>query len=264
MDNKFTKENFLKLSSEVLQFQLQTLYPVKTGNNPSRINLVFMNHDRNVSTLLTIIYLAKHDRVADIYALSRSMFESIISMGLLSKCLILDDIERYQNYQFIEISKTYNHLKELGHEQFSGIRPSEVEIINKKRAEYKSKWGNNFQSWSGRNLLENVMTVDDNYSDTCNNIHFYEYLYCQVYRKGSPATHSSFGGISKGVKVEQMSMSGNISAQRFKVDEAHLIFSCFHSLLVFISSIRFLGQLLGNTKTEDYYQKTARYIISED
>lgn len=263
MENKFTKENFLRISAEVLQFQLQTLYPVKVGKNPYRVNLVFLNHDRNFSTFLTIRDLAKHDRVADIYTLSRSMFESIISMGLLSKCLIVDDIERYQNYQFIEIYKTYNHLKELGCEHVSGVQPSEVEFINKKREAYRQKWGKNSQSWTGTNLLENVKTIDDNYPSTCNNKHFYEYLYCQVYRKGSQATHSSFGGISKGVNVEQLSTPGNIRAQRFKVDETHLIFSCFHSLLVFMSSIRFLGQVLTKIETEDYYQKIAMYIISD-
>ncbi len=264
MENKFTKENFLQTSAEVLQFQLQNLYPVKVEKDISRLNLVFLNHDRNFSTFLTIRDLVKHDRVADIYTLSRSMFESIISMGLLSKCLIEEDIERYQNYQYIEIYKTYNHLKELGHEHMSGVQSSEFEFINKKREVYIKKWGKNSQSWTGKNLLENVKTIDNNYPSTCNNGHFYEYLYCQVYRRGSPATHSSFGGLSKGVNIEQISIPEKIHAQRFKVDEGHLIFSCFHSLLVFLSSVRFLGHLLGKKETEDYFQKITRYIISEN
>lgn len=262
MENKFSKENFIRICAEVLQFQLKTLYPVKVGTNPNRVNLVFLNHDRNFSTFLTIIDLAKHDRVADIYTLSRSMFESIISMGLLSKCLIVDDIERYQNYQFIEADKTYNHLRKLGLEKLSGIS-DDIEFVNKKHEEYVKKWGNNSHSWTGKNLLQNVKIIDENYPPTCNEKDFYEYLYCQVYRKGSQATHSSFAGISKCVKIEEILMCGDIKAQRFKLNEEHLVFSCFHSLLVFLSSVRFLGHLLGKKETEDYFHKIARYIISE-
>lgn len=263
MEDKFSKSNFFTLAKKVLDFQLETLYPIEIVDDPIRLNLVFLNHDRNFSTFLTIRYLVDHERVADIYTLTRSMFESIISMGLLSKCLIEDDIDRYQNFQFIETDKTYNHLKQLGLEKLSGISHSDIKFVNEKHEEYFKKWGNNTQSWTGKNLLQNVKIIDENYPPTCNEKYFYEYLYCQVYRKGSQATHSSFAGISKCVKIEEMLMPGDITAQRFKVNEEHLVFSCFHSLLVFLSSIRFLGHLLGKKETEDYFHKIARYIISE-
>lgn len=263
MEDKFSKSNFFTLAKKVLDFQLETLYPIEIVDDPIRLNLVFLNHDRNFSTFLTIRYLADHERVADIYTLTRSMFESIISMGLLSKCLIEDDIDRYQNFQFIETDKTYNHLKKLGLAKLSGISHSDIEFVNEKHEEYIKKWGNNTQSWTGKNLLQNVKIIDENYPPTCNEKYFYEYLYCQVYRKGSQATHSSFAGISKCVQIEEMLMPGDIKAQRFKVNEEHLVFSCFHSLLVFLSSIRFLGHLLGKKETEDYFHKIARYIISE-
>jgi hypothetical protein len=118
--NEFSKTNFIKLSNEVLQFQLKTLYPLSIKNNAERINLVFLNHDSNFSTFLTIKYLFEHERLVDIYTLSRSMFESIISMGLLSKNIIPDDLERYQNYQFTEICRTYIHLRKIGLEEVSG------------------------------------------------------------------------------------------------------------------------------------------------
>lgn len=263
MDDKFSKSNFFTLAKKILDFQLETLYPIEIVDDPIRLNLVFLNHDRNFSTFLTIRYLANHGRVADIYTLTRSMFESVISMGLLSKCLIEDDIDRYQDFQFIEADKTYNHLKKLGLEKLSGISHSEVEFVNRKHEEYIKKWSNNSQSWTGKNLLQNVKIIDENYPPTCNEKCFYEYLYCQVYRKGSQATHSTFAGISKSVKIEEILMPGYVKAQRFKVNEEHLIFSCFHSLLVFLSSIRFLGYLLGKKEAEDYFHKTARYIISE-
>lgn len=263
MENKFTKLNFMKVSQEALDFQLGALYPVKAEEDQTRIKLVFLNHDRNFSSFLTIRYLVEHERVADIYSLSRSIFESIISMGLLSKHLVSDDLERYQDFQYVEIYKTYNHLKRLGLERFSGVQPSEVDFLHRKRNEYLERWGGTISTWTGKSLEQNVKLADEAYMPTCNEKHFYEYLYCQVYRKGSQATHSSFAGLSKGVNIEKLTMH-DITVQRFKANENHLIFSCFHSLLVFLSSVRFLGYLLDKKETEDYFQRITSYVISED
>lgn len=264
MRNKFTKPNFISISQEVLDFQLKALYPVQIEKDPARINLVFLNHDRNFSTFLTIRYLVEYERVADVYTLSRSMFESIVTMGLLSKRLIRNDLERYLTFQYVEIHKTYNHLKKLGLEYLSGVPPSDMEFLDRKREEHMKKWGKNTSSWSGKSLEQNVMLVDENYAPTCNEKHFYEYLYCQVYRKGSQSTHSSFAGLAKGVNIERFSIPGLIAAQRFKANENHLIFSCFHSLLTFLSSVRFLGYLLDKQETEDYFHEIANYIISHE
>ncbi len=192
MEDKFTKLNFMRISQEALDFQLKVLYPVIVDKDPTRVNLVFLNHDRNFSTFLTIKYLVEHERVADIYSLSRSMFESVISMGLLSKHLVKEDIERYQDFQYIEIYRTYNHLKQLGLERLSGVSPSDVDFLYSKRDEYLRKWGRSTSTWTGKSLEHNVKLVDSTYLPTCNEEHFYEYLYCQVYRKGSRAVHSSF------------------------------------------------------------------------
>ncbi len=262
MVDKFTKHNFMKMSQEALDFQLKALYPVRAIEDVTRVNLVFLNHDRNFSTFLTIMYLAEHERVADIYSLSRSMFESIISMGLLSKNLIKEDVERYQEFQYIEICKTHNHLKQLGLEHLGGVSASDIDCLYSKRNEYLRKWGRSTLTWTGKSLEQNVRLVDKTYPSTCNEKRFYEYLYCQVYRKGSQATHSSFGGLAKGVEAEQVTIQG-VPILRFKANEAHLIFSCFHSLLGFLSSVRFLGYLMDKKETEDYFQKIASYVISE-
>jgi len=261
--DKFSKPNFIKLSKDVLDFQLKTLYPLQIKNDPERANLIFLNHDRNFSAFLTIKYLFEHGRIADIYTLSRSMFESVISMGLLSKKLISNDLERYQNYQFIEIYKNYTHLKKLNLERTSGLLHEDFVYIKRKRDEYINKFGNNFASWTGKNLEENVKLIDKNFLPSCNENRFYEYLYCQVYRKGSPSAHASFAGLSKGVEVEKVQLSSNLVAQRFKPNEPHLIFSCFHSIILFASSIRFLGTLLNKKETEAYFHKATKYIISE-
>lgn len=263
MDDKFTKSNFNSISLEVLDFQLKALYPVQIESEPNRINLIFLNHDRNFSTFLTIKYLVGHERVADIYMLSRSLLESIVSMGLLAKSIVANDLDRYQEYQFTEIYKTYSHLERLGLQRLSGVSPSEVDLVKRRRQEYISKYGRNLSTWTGQSLEKNVKLLDKNFPSTCNEEHFYEYLYCQVYRKGSSTTHASFSGLSKGVRPETVIIPGSFTAYRFKANEAHLIFSCYHSLLVFLSSVRFMGFALQNTETEKYFQDMPRYIIAE-
>jgi len=260
---KFSKANFLRLSKEVLNFQLKNIYPLQVRDDPERTNIVFLNHDRNFSTFLTIQYLFEHGRIADIYTLSRSMFESIISMGLLSKKVIKNDLSRYKDYQFTEIYKTYSHLQKLGLEATSGLANKDVDYVRNKKEEYIRKFGRNLATWTGKSLEENVKSVDRHYSSSCNENRFYEYLYCQVYRKGSQSAHGSFAGLSKGVDIEKIKLSGNLLAQRFKPNEPHLIFSCFHSIIVFVSSVRFLGTLLNNKEIESYFHKITRYIISD-
>jgi len=263
MADKFTKSNFLRISQEVLDFQVGSLYPVHIQKGLLRTNLVFLNHDRNFSTFLTVKYLVEHERVADIYTLSRSLFESIISMGLLAKAVTPNDLDRYQDYQFIETYRTHSHLESLGLEKLSGVKASEVDRIRSRREEYIRKYGRALSTWTGKSLEQNVKLVDRNFPPTCNEEHFYEYLYCQVYRRGSPSAHASFAGVMKGVEAEEVTTPGLITAHRFKPNEAQLIFSCFHSLLVFLSSVRFLGSALDKPETEEYFQRIARYVISE-
>lgn len=264
MGDKFTKSEFLRMSQEALDFQLNTLYPLQGGTDAIRVRCVFLNHDRNFSTFLTIRYLVEHERVADVYTLSRAMFESIITMGLLSKRLVQNDVRRYQDFQYIQAHRTYSHLKRLGLEYLSGVSSSDVELLLRRRQEYIRKWGQNTASWTGKSLEQNVRLVDRNYPPACNEEHFYEYLYCQVYRKGSQSAHSSFAGLSRGVEIEIFSAPGLMTSQRFKVNEPHLIFSCFHSLLVFLSSVRFLGYLVDKEEPEHYFHRIAEYVISEE
>jgi hypothetical protein len=190
------------------------------------------------------------------------MLESVISMGLLAKYLIADDITRYQEFQYVEAYKTYTHLKKLRLENLSGLSVSDAQLVTERRAHYIAKWGRNISSWTGKPLEENVKLIDRAYPPTCNENHFYEYLYCQVYRKGSQSAHSSFAGLSKGVDIEAVSVPGLATALRFSVNKDHLIFSCFHSILVFLSSVRFLGHLIDKQNCESYFQETAHYIIS--
>ena len=205
----------------------------------------------------------QHGRVADIYALSRAMFESIVSMGLLVASAIPDDLERYEAYQLVEAYKSHFHLEKLGLGSLSGVPSSEIPTLKQNRDQYLKTYGKNVATWTGKSLEQNVRLLDGTCPPTCNEEHFYEYLYCQVYRKGSPSAHSSFAGLAKGVQIQRVDIPGSFVANRFEVNEPHLIFSCFHSLLVFLSSVRFMGQALRKPETEQYFHKLSRYVIAE-
>jgi hypothetical protein len=263
MNDKFTKTNLQKISQEVLDFQLTALYPVQVNADHRRTSLVFLNHDRNFSTFLTIRYLVEHGRVADIYSLSRAMFESVVSMGLLVASAISDDLQRYETYQYVEAYKSCSHLEKLGLGNLSGVPSSEIAALKQNRDQYVRAYGKNVATWTGNSLEQNVRLLDSCYPPTCNEVHFYEYLYCQVYRRGSPSAHSSFAGLAKGVRTQRVDIPGSFVANRLELNEPHLIFSSFHSLLVFLSSVRFMGQVLGKAETEQYFQKLSRYVIAE-
>lgn len=260
---KFNKISFLKTSKEAFKFQLKTIYPLHSKNNVT-LNLLALNHDRNSSSFLTIIDLVKKKRVADVYTISRSIFESVISMGILAKHLIQDDIERYQNYQYIQTEKVYSHLKKLKCEHLSGVPKNMVKHLNDMRNQYVCKFGKgNHPTWTGKSLEQNTKLLDKVYFPTCNSSNFYEYLYCQVYRNASQCAHASFGGLSKCVKVKEIANFNGVTHQTLDSDESHLIFSCFHALIVFFSSARFIEELLGSNKIENYFQQLCSKIISK-
>lgn len=66
----------------------------------------------------------------------------------------------------------------------------------------------------------------------------------------------------KGINIEDISITGQKNVKAFKPDQEHLIFSSFNSLMVFLSSMRFLGFSLGNKEFEVYYQQMMDYLIS--
>jgi len=189
--------------------------------------------------------------------------KKIDSSLLLVASVIPEDLERYETYQFVEAHKCHAHLEKLGLGNLSGVPSSEIAVLKQNRDQYRRTYGKDVATWTGNSFERNVRLLDASCPPTCNEVHFYEYLYCQVYRRGSPSAHSSFAGLAKGVRTQRVDIPGSFVANRFEVNEPHLIFSSFHSLLVFLSSVRFMGQALGKPETEQYFHKLARYVIAE-
>jgi len=258
---KHTIDNVLNLIQEVLEFEIKELYPISCKKDSHRKNLIVLHHDHNSSSFVTIKQLLLRPCVTDIYTISRRMYESVITMGLLAKSLIEDDIERYIDFRFIEASKFYNHLKQLGLEKLSGIK--DVSSLNKYKKDYCKKFGSPGQTWTGLTVVDNAQLVDKHYPITCNETRFYEYLYCQIYRNSSQITHSSFGGIYDTVEREEFCNLSNEIIVRYKDKESHLINTGFYSIIIFLSSVRFMGYILDTSITEEYFQEKCNWINSK-
>lgn len=101
------KEDFLRISQDDINFFDNSVDIIYFKKDATRQGLILLNMDRNYFTLHTIRYLVRTERVADIYTLSRTMFEGVINMGLITRKLIPDDADRYQAFPFIE---SYKHI----------------------------------------------------------------------------------------------------------------------------------------------------------
>jgi hypothetical protein len=251
---EFTMEKFNKICNEVIKFHDENINVIRLDSDPQRKQIMALNHDKNYFSFHSIKYLSNLGRVPDVYILSRAMFESIVNMGLIAKKLVNDDLERYIRFQYVENYKLYKHLNNIDFGHMLELTQEEALKLEQFNAEYISKFGK-IKNWSGNNLAQNVKLLDINYSSTCNESHFYEYLYCQVYRSGSEYIHASYFGLEKGVDAIEISKSYEGTNYTYETKSENLIFSCYHSLLVFLSSIRFLGIIMGRQDIEDYYHE---------
>lgn len=262
-----TRVTFAAAAKRVSEFHLEVFdsVTVPVEKDQTRAYLVYLNHHRNVSTFETIRHVTDRERVADIYVLSRAMLDSVITMGLLSRQgLIRDDIDRYQHFRFVEAMKRYDHLTTLGLQEHSGIPASVVKSLKEKQDEYIKKWGKkNNDSWTGKSLLENARLVDNEVDATLGTKHFYEYLYCQVYRTGSWLIHSSLTGLGNVFEAEKVQTGGINDVIMFKTDPGHLSMSFLYGILVFLSSIRFIGNVLDERKAENFHHEMSDALWSQ-
>lgn len=256
-------KTYQELAEKYLKYQF-ALYPMKFNSAPDLQIAVMKSHQANTDTMFSLRQIVTLKNVNDVYCLSRSMFESVVNMGVLIAGRIKDGAKRFLGFQYVEAYRILDHLKQIEPEFVSKVyNPKEVNLIIAGRNAFVSECGN-LADWCGLNLVERVRPIDESFPPTCSTAKFFEYLYCQVYRKASGATHRTSTGLGRST-VWTKSRVGNLNFIEPTPNMNHLVFASIHSLIVYLASIRFVGQILEGNETESYYQKeTARLIAGKE
>ena len=254
-------KTYQKSAERYLKYQF-SLYPIKSESKPKLQIAIMQSHKSNTDTMFSLRQIVMLKNVNDVYCLSRSMFESVVNMGVLLTDKIEGGAHRFLDFQYFEAYKILQHLRQVVPDFANKVYKSdEIKIITEGRNSFVLKYGN-INNWCNINLIERIKLIDKFFSPTCSNNKFFEYLYCQVYRKGSGATHRTSIGLGRST-IWTKTRVGNLNFIEPTSNINHLIFASIHSLIAYLASIRFIGQIIGNKKSEIesfYQEETARII----
>lgn len=246
---------------ETLRFN-EGLFPLKFGEDAEKQGLILQNHFQNTETLESLIILAKYKKSGDIAILTRSIFESALNMGLLLRLPLDEGVNRYQKFSSVESIKIYRHMasieKEFADEIFKSTEINKYEIEEK---EYETKYGKPKLSWSGKSIIDICAILDKNYPPVIDTNHFFEFMYCQVYRYGSSATHRTQMGLLRNIKIESKSLINGKNIHAMSPRDESLYFNYFHGLISYIISLRMIGIAFKIDSLEDYFQKKTGVLI---
>lgn len=258
-------QTYQELAERYLKYQF-TLYPMKFDASPEMQIAIMQSHQSNTDTMFSLKQIVALKNVNDVYCLSRSMFESVVNIGVLVTGKIKDGAQRFLNFQYLEAHKILHHLRQVEPDFFNKVyKPDKVKVITERRNSFVSKYGN-ISNWCDINLIERIKLIDKNFTPTCSNNKFFEYLYCQVYRRGSGATHRTSTGLEKST-VWTKTMVANLNFIEPTPNMNHLVFASIHSLIVYLASIRFIGQIIEGKKDKMesfYHEETARIIAGKE
>ncbi len=253
-------QTYQELVEKYLKYQF-ALYPMKFNSAPELQLAMMQSHQSNTDTMFSLRQIVALKNVNDVYCLSRSMFESVVNMGVLLTDKIENAAQRFLGFQYVEAYRILDHLRQVDPDFVNKVYdPEEVKIITAKRNNFVSEYGN-VCDWCGLNLIERIRLIDESFPPTCSATKFFEYLYCQVYRKGSGATHRTSAGLGRST-VWTKSMVKDLVFIEPTPNMNHLVFASSHSLIVYLASIRFIGHILEGNETESYYQKETTRLIA--
>lgn len=256
------KNYYISEIIEMVSFQRNLFYPISIPMEPlskqQRTNILYSLHEMNLKTITTIQYLIDVERVQDIFALCRQIFETTVNMGILAKQIIDDDLNKYLEYDYFQINKGNNHIKQLDLENFVQMDVERVKEIDDMVVAIKIK--RNYrgfpQSWTNTDLRSRTKLLDENYDSYVNDIkkHLYEYLYCQIYRAASQVLHATPAGFLKMYEFNVKSKTDKRTVYNLKRVEGILESVSLYAIIIFLSSIRFFGIILENNRAESYFK----------
>lgn len=94
-------QTYQELAERYLKYQF-TLYPMKFDVEPELQTVIMQSHQSNTDTMFSLRQIIALKSVNDVYCLSRSMFESVVNMGVLVTGKIKDGAHRFLDFQYLE------------------------------------------------------------------------------------------------------------------------------------------------------------------
>lgn len=240
-------------------------FALQLGKEAEKQGFIFLNHFQNTQTLKSLRMLARYKKAGDVAALTRSIFESALNMGLLLHLPLKDGKDRYEMFPSVELLKFYTHMAALDKNYANEICASNVIAQAAEQAKvYESRYGKPRSSWSGLDNLSICKKLDAVYPPVMNRINFFEFMYCQIYRFGSSAVHRNKMGLVQNIQIGNSdTFKSGQKVNSIKSREEGLVFYYLHGLISFIISMRILGRSFDRPSLEDYFQKRMRSLIWE-
>lgn len=262
MTNGMTIEFLNQQLHEVLQEESK-IYPLQFTDDSGKQGLIVLNHYLNKDSIDSVNILANKQRALDVGIIGRSIFESVLNMGQIWQLPVNEGVSRYELFMSVESLKVYRHMAEIEPETASKIYNSDdIKRFEAELEQYEREYGSVTSSWSGMTAVEICKVLDIEYPPVIKTRHFFEFMYCQIYRYGSSATHRSQQGLSRHLKfVSTPSRSGG-RVHSTQIKEEGLIFNYFHSLIAFLASMRVVGRAFNIPSLEGYFQRKVGLLIA--
>ena len=259
-----------EITVETLNEQLQEIltqdskiYPLQFTDEPSKQGLVILNHQLNKDSINSVKTLANMRRALDVGIIGRSIFEAVLNMGLIWHLPENEGVTRYELYLSIESLRIYRHMAQIEEETANKIyKQEDIKKWETEWERYERDYGTVTPSWSGMTAVEVCKILDRALQTVVKSNHFFEFLYCQIYRYGSAAVHRSQQGISRHLEIVSAPSRSGGRVHSARAREEGLIFNYFHSLIAFLTSMRIVGKVFNIPSLEDYFQKKVGSLIA--
>jgi hypothetical protein len=237
-------------------------FPIQFSKDPEKQGMILLNHFQNTETIESLMVLARLKKPGDIAILSRGIFESVLNMGLLLYLPLDKGVDRYRKFISVEALKNYRHLASIERVLAETVyKPSEIADYEKEAKEYEVKYGKPKSSWSGMKVIDICKILDMNYPPAIDMNHFFEFMYCQVYRRGSSVVHRSQLGLLRNIEIKSIDLIDSKQVHSMTIKNNELVFSYFHGLILYIASMRIVGKAFDTATLEEYFQKRIGFLI---
>lgn len=255
----WTIEQIEKEVTDALKVERQNRPLLLDTASPEQ-SLVWLHHYLNTRSLESIKVLARNTKATDIMALSRSIFESVLTMGLLLDFSSGEGEKKYRMSSRVDLLKMFRNMqiidKQLADEYVS---PADVSELEKVENEYKSRYRS---EWPGKDRFSVCGLLDKSYPPVMGERWFFRLMYCFVYKFGSSAAHRTYAGIQRNIGIPPTNSVVRADVRYICGErEEAAVFNYRLGLLSHLLSTRIIGKAFNIDFLEDYFQERVDLLM---